>query len=367
MAPWHDARMSRIAAVAPALPPYAYAQEEITAVLAPLVVPDAASPRRAVLERVHANTGVSTRHLAVPLERYRDLTSFDQTNDLFLSVGLDLAEQAVRDALKLAGLVPEDVDHILFTSVTGISAPSLDALLAPRLGMRPDVRRVPIFGLGCVAGAAGIARVHDYLVGHPDDVAVLLSVELCSLTLQHGDDSMANLVSSGLFGDGAAAVVMLGAERAARTGAVGPDVLGSASRLYPDTDGMLGWDVGGSGFRIVLSASLSDVVERNLGDDVTALLDAHGLTPGDVGTWVAHTGGPRVLEACARTLGLERRDLELSWRSLDRVGNLSSSSVLHVLADTLAAGTVPPGDLGVLFAMGPGICAELVLLRWPED
>jgi alkylresorcinol/alkylpyrone synthase len=359
--------MSRIAAVAPALPPYAYAQEELTAELGPLIAPDAGSPRRAVLERLHAASGVSTRHLVMPLERYRDLTTFGQANDLFISAGLDLAEQALRDALKLSGLVPEDIDHIFFTSVTGISAPSLDALLASRLGMRADVRRVPVFGLGCVAGAAGIARVHDYLVGHPDDVAVLVSVELCSLTLQHGDDSMANLVSSGLFGDGASAVVMVGDRRAARDGVDGPDVVGTASRLYPDTEGMLGWDVGGTGFRIVLSASLSDVVERNLGRDVADLLDEHGLALADVGTWVAHTGGPRVLEAVQRTLGLHAGDLQLSWQSLDRVGNLSSSAVLHVLADTLAAGTAPPGDVGVLFAMGPGICAELVLLRWPED
>ena len=358
--------MSRIAAVAPALPPYAYTQEEITAELAPLITPDAGSPRRAVMERVHAASGISTRHLALPLDRYRSLTDFGQTNDLFISVGLDLAEQALRDALKLAGLVPEDVDHIFFTSVTGISAPSLDALLVARLGMRRDVRRIPVFGLGCVAGAAGIARVHDYLQGHPDDVAVLLSVELCSLTLQHGDDSMANLVSSGLFGDGAAAVVMVGDGRAARSAATGPDVVGTASRLYPDTEGLLGWDVGGSGFRIVLSASLSDVVERNLGRDVAELLAAHGLGRDDVDTWVAHTGGPRVLEAVARTLDLADDELELSWRSLDRVGNLSSSAVLHVLADTIAAGTASAGDTGVLFAMGPGICAELVLLSWPE-
>ena len=359
--------MSRIAAVAPALPPFAYPQHEITAAIAPLVTPDGGSGRRAVLERVHANTGVSSRHLALPLEQYRDVTTFGQANDLFIAIGLDLAEQALRDALKVSGYTPEDVDHILFTSVTGISAPSLDALLVARLGMRPDVRRVPVFGLGCVAGAAGIARVHDYLAGHRDHVAVLVSVELCSLTLQHNDDSMANLVSSGLFGDGATAVVMVGPDRAARDSVVGPDVVGTASRLYPDTEDMLGWDVGGSGFRIVLSASLADVVERHLGTDVAELLAAHGLTADDVSTWVAHTGGPRVLEAVGRTLEIDRDALELSWRSMDRVGNLSSSAVLHVLADTLAAGTAPPGGTGVLFAMGPGICAELVLLRFGED
>ena len=358
--------MSRIAAVAPVLPPFAYPQSEITAEIGPLVAPDVTSPRRAVLERVHANSGVSRRHLAIPLGRYRDVTTFGQANDLFITVGLDLAEQALRDALKVAGYDPEDVDHILFTSVTGVSAPSLDALLVSRLGMRADVRRVPVFGLGCVAGAAGIARVHDYLAGHPDDVAVLVSVELCSLTLQHGDDSMANLVSSGLFGDGAAAVVMVGADRAVRDGVVGPDVVGTASRLYPDTENLLGWDVGGTGFRIVLSASLSDIVEANLGPDVGDLLAGHGLALTDVTTWVAHTGGPRVLEAVARTLGIDRAALELSWRSLDRAGNLSSAAVLHVLADTLAADATPPGGVGVLFAMGPGISAELVLLRFGD-
>lgn len=362
---WHDSDMSRIAAVTPVLPEFAYPQHEITAAIAPLLTADS-SPRRAVLERLHAASGVQTRHLAMPLERYRDLDTFGQANDLFISVGADLAEQALREALRAAKLAPEDVDYLLFTSVTGIAAPSIDALLVSRLGLRRDVKRVPVFGLGCVAGAAGIARVHDYLAGHPGDVAVLVSVELCSLTIQRGDDSMANLVSSGLFGDGAAAVVMVGDQRATSMGPVGPDVVATRSRLYPDTEDVLGWDIGGTGFRIVLSASLADVVERSLGDDVADLLAAHDLKTGDIPTWIAHTGGPKILQAAARSLDLPDSALELSWRSLGRVGNLSSSGVLHVLSDTLARGGQEPGAPGMLFAHGPGICAELVLLRWPD-
>ncbi|RYV50212.1 type III polyketide synthase [Pengzhenrongella frigida] len=357
--------MSRIAAVTPVLPEFCYPQQEITATIGSLLTADG-SPRRAVLERLHASSGVRTRHLAMPLEDYRDLTTFGQANDLFISLGTDLAERALRGALSAAGLVPEDVDFILFTSVTGISAPSIDALLVSRLGLRRDVKRVPVFGLGCVAGAAGIARVHDYLAGHPAEVAVLLSVELCSLTMQPGDDSMANLVSSGLFGDGASAVVMVGDARAAAMGLVGPDVVATRSNLYPDTQGVLGWDIGGSGFKIVLAASLADVVEQHLGNDVADLLAAHQLKIGDVPTWVAHTGGPRILEAAARSLDLPAGAFDLSWRSLERVGNLSSSGVLHVLADTLARGGQQPGEPGVLFALGPGICAELVLLSWPD-
>lgn len=200
--------MSRLLAVGPALPGVAHPQSEITETIGPLLTPSPA--KRAVLRRLHEASGVRTRHTALPLDEYAGLRSFGVANDHFIRVGTGLAEEACRRALDDAGLAPGDVDFLLFTSVTGIAAPSIDAQLVTRLGLRTDVKRLPSFGLGCVAGAAGIARVHDYLTGHPQDVALLVSVELCSLTLQHGDDSMANLVSTGLFGDGAAAVVMVG-------------------------------------------------------------------------------------------------------------------------------------------------------------
>jgi alkylresorcinol/alkylpyrone synthase len=224
-----------------------------------------------------------------------------------------------------------------------------------------------VFGLGCVAGAAGIARVHDYLAGHPDDVVVLLSVELCSLTVQPDDVSMANIVASGLFGDGAAAVVMLGERRARSMGVTGPVVVASRSRMYPDTERTMGWDIGGSGFRIVLSPGVADVITANLGRDMAGFLSDHGLTSDAIGGWVSHPGGPRVLEAMESALDLRDGQLDVTWRSLAAIGNLSSSSVLHVLGDTLAGrGVDPPeaGTPGVLMAMGPGFCAELVLLRW---
>ncbi|GAB7193503.1 3-oxoacyl-[acyl-carrier-protein] synthase III C-terminal domain-containing protein [Kineococcus sp. NUM-3379] len=358
--------MPRIAAVAPALPPFRYPQERITEELAPLLLPT--DERRGVLRRLHRATGVRTRHLALPLEEYRSLDSFTTSNNAFIRVGLDLAEEAVRSALGAAGLAPQDVDFLLFTSVTGVSAPSLDALLVSRLGLRSDVKRIPVFGLGCVAGAAGIARVADYLAGHPDDVAVLVSVELCSLTLQRDDGSAANLVASGLFGDGAAAVVMVGDGRATSAPA-GPDVVATRSRLYPGTTGELGWDVGTGGFRIVLSAELPAILRAHLAEDVGEFLEDHGLKPGDVGTWVVHAGGPKVLDAVAGSLGLPEEALAVSWRSLEAVGNLSSASVLHVLADTMrlrGSGSAAAGGEALLLAVGPGISVEVVLLRWSE-
>ena len=348
--------MPRIAAVAPVLPDHSYSQQEITDELGTLLAPG----RRAVMKRMHSSSHIGTRHTALPLEAYRTLDGFGAANDAFISIGTELAERASRAALAEAGLRSSDVDFVFFTSVTGLSAPSIDGLLVARLGLRPDVKRVPSFGLGCVAGASAIARVADYLVGHPQEVALAVSVELCSLTLQRGDDTMANYVATGLFGDGAAAVVMVGDERQQR----GPAVLASRSSYFPETRDVIGWNVRDSGFEIVLSAGVAEVIARYFPADVDAFLADHGLTVGDIGAWLAHPGGPRVLDAFSDALELSEGALQRSWDCLERVGNLSSSAVLHVLADTMDRG-VPPGTRGLLFALGPGVSSELVLLEWP--
>ena len=364
--------MTRIVAVRGVLPPQRYEQGEITRAFADLCL--APERDRGVLERVHAAAQVGHRHLALPLDRYAALNGFGQSNDAFIEVALRLGEEAVTGALEESGLRAEDIDLVVFTSVTGIAAPSIEARLAGPLGLRPDVKRVPVFGLGCVAGAAGIARLHDYLHGHPEQAALLLSVELCSLTLQRADASPQNLVAGALFGDGAAALLAVGRDHpaaapaaaadAADCPAQGPTVVATRSRLYPGTERMLGWEIGDDGFRIVLGADLPDLVRAGLGEEVRSFLAEHDLKTQDVTAWVCHPGGPRVLDAVRETLDLPARALELTWRSLAEVGNLSSASVLHVLRDTLALRPPPPGTPGLLLAMGPGFSTELVLLRW---
>jgi alkylresorcinol/alkylpyrone synthase len=349
--------MTRIAAVAPVVPDYCYTQAEITATVAPMLSPDGS--HRAVLERVHANSRIATRYTALPLERYAHLGTFTETNELFIEVATDLSARALTTALDDCGLTPDDVDFVFFTSVTGISAPSVDALLISRLGLRPTVKRIPSYGLGCVAGAAGLARVNDYLVGHPDEVGVLLAVELCSLTLQRTDASMANYVASGLFGDGAAAVVLVGDNRAQK----GPTIVDTRSIVYPDSEGVIGFNVGETGFEIVLTAEVADVIARNFPGNVAGFLADNALDLSDIDTWFAHPGGPRILEAFADALRLPDAALDLSYQSLSRVGNLSSASVLHVLASGFDQ---PPGSDALLFAVGPGVSAEFVLLGWPE-
>ncbi len=312
------------------------------------------------LESLHRNVLVGGRHLALPLEEYEELDSFTATNKAFIRCAVELGARAIVDGLEAAGLEAREIDHIFFVTTTGVATPSIDALVANRLRLRPDMKRTPIFGLGCLAGAAGVARAADYLRAHPNQVAVLVSVELCSLTLQREDLSIPNIIASGLFGDGAAAAILVGDNRANG----GPTVVDSRSVFYRDTEEVMGWDITKEGFRVVLSADVPRMVQEHIREDVDKFLTDQGLSRRDISSYVCHPGGPKVLEAFQEELELPPDALALTWESLRSVGNLSSASVLMVLRDTMEQQRPREGSHGLMLAMGPGFCSELVLLRW---
>lgn len=349
----------RIAGAGSAFPKHYYPQAVLLAALREYWRGQIENPR--MLDQLHAHAGVDGRHLVLPLERYYDLKNFGEFNRIWIEAAQELGERAIRCAMSRAGLELSQIGALFFVSVTGIASPSIDARLINRMKLSTNIRRTPIFGLGCVAGAAGVARAADYVRAYPDQVAVLLSVELCSLTLQREDLSLANLVSSGLFGDGAAAVVIAGADVPVNKG---PEIIATGSVFYPDTEEVMGWDISEKGFRIVLSREVPDVVREHLGPDVDALLAEHGFKRAQVGSWVMHTGGPKVLEAAEESLGMKKGEIQASWDCLRRVGNLSSASVLCVLEDVMLNRRPAPGTLGVMAALGPGFCSEVVLLRW---
>ena len=228
--------------------------------------------------------------------------------------------------------------------------------------MRPDVKRTPIFGLGCVGGAAGTARAADYLRAFPDQIALLLSVELCSLTLQLQDRSIANVIATALFGDGAAAVVLTGGARDERSG--GSPRAGLALALLPRHRGDDGLGDRGHRFPGGPHRRHSRPHSHPAARAVDGFLGDHGLARSGVSHWIGHTGGPKVLRAMQDALELPPDALARSWKSLAEVGNLSSASVLFVAGDFLDAEVARPGDYGVLMSMGPGFCGELVLLQW---
>jgi alkylresorcinol/alkylpyrone synthase len=356
-AAWQSRGAPHIAGTAVAFSPHRYNQDDVSRELTKVTGPE--------FMRFARTTGVDHRSLALPLSRYPKMTGFTEANNAYIEVAVDLGEQAVLSALAAANIEPNEIDTIVMVSSTGIAVPTIDARLISRVGLRPDIKRVPLFGLGCVAGAAGMARVYDYLHGYREHVAVLLSVELCSLTLQRDDTSIPALIGVSLFGDGAAAVVATGADRAPLKANAnrGPRVLATRSRVLPATVDVMGWNVGSSGFQLVMSRDVPKMADEHLRDEVDRFLADQGLSIADISTWICHPGGPKVLDSIENAIGLPPEALVHSRNSMRDNGNISSASVLDVLRRTVAE---PPADgaFGVMLAMGPGFSFELLLVQW---
>lgn len=350
--------MPVIAAVATAVPPYQISQREVRDIARERFrghLPD--------IERyltVFDNAAIDTRYLAAPIEWYLRPHGFGEANDLFVGVACRLGEDAARRCLEQAGIAATEVDHIFVVTTTGLATPSLDARLMLLLGMRPDTRRTPIWGLGCAGGMGGLARAQEYVRAFPTQRALLVTVELCSLTMQFDDHTKQNLVAYSLFGDGAAAVLVEGDEAARRPG---PRVVDTRSTLFPDSLALMGWDVVDAGFRVVFGSRIPTVVTHHFRELATELLCRHGRRPQDIRHHIYHPGGAKVLRAYDNALGLAPDALAHSRAVLRDYGNMSSTTVLFVLERFLAAGGLSPGDLGLLSAFGPGFTADLALIE----
>lgn len=316
------------------------------------------------VEAIHSNVLVKGRHLALPLQKYFELKSFDEKNDLFIEKALELATGAISKVLKKYNLEAKDISALWSNTVTGFAIPSLEARVMNKLPFSPKTKRVPLLGLGCMAGVAGINRVADYLKAYPKEAVIFFSVELCSLTIQMDDISPANLVSTGLFGDGSAAVLMVGDEHPLAKKAT-LEWLSSECVFFPDTERVMGWGVGEKGLKIILSKGVPEVTEGELPGPLHGFLQSQGLEIKDIASYFAHPGGPKVLLAMEKVLDLPQGGLKHSWESLAENGNMSSVSVLDIFKRNFEHKKADlKGRYCLSMAMGPAFSAEMGLFKW---
>ncbi|MFD2371212.1 type III polyketide synthase [Brevibacillus sp. GCM10020057] len=353
--------MSRIEAVATAVPPHEVSQEESMRLARRLF--QVAYPDIDRLLGVFGNSQIRKRHFCMPLDWYEKERPFAEKNRLYVENAVELAAEAAQKCMGKAGLAPEDIDCLMFVSSTGIATPSLDSRLVNRLRLRPDVTRVPLWGLGCAGGAMGLSRACEYTQAYPDRRVLLLSVELCGLTFIRQDMSKSNLVATCLFGDGAAAVLVEGDD--VRSSASRPTRLrfrAARTTTWPDTLDVMGWELTEPGLKVVFSRDIPTLILQSMKDNVDRFLSPHQTSVDRLRHFLFHPGGAKVLTAYQRSLGLSADATRLSAEVLHSFGNMSSPTVLFVLEKSMEQDW-EAGDLGLLAALGPGFSSEMLLLE----
>lgn len=309
---------------------------------------------------VFDNAQIDKRHFVQDIGWFETQHEFTETNDLYIEESLKLAETVVTDLAAKCGIATTDFDAIFFVSTTGLSTPSIDARLFNRLALNPHIKRNPIWGLGCAGGVGAIARAFDYVKAYPQEGALIVSIELCSLAFQLSDRSKSNVVASALFADGAAACLVVGDDVELE----GPRVLRSLSTIYPNTLDVMGWRITSNGFGIVLSRDIPEIVTSLVAKNVSELLDAAQLPLNDVQHFIAHPGGVKVMEAYRSALNLPDGVLRHSLEVLREYGNMSSATVFFILERFLHEVKPDSGEYGIVSALGPGFSSELVLVEW---
>ncbi len=348
--------MPRLVAATTCFPPYPVAQEAVRDVIERFYAGRMPGLRRLVTIFDHCR--IARRRFMMPLDWYLHPRSAAERNNIYLEKGSLLLIAAARRCLEQAGVSPQQVNQVISVSSTGHATPTLDARLINALAMRPATCRLPVWGLGCAAGAAGLARAADYCTAYPQAIVLLTALECCSLTFMPNDLSKKNLVAAAIFADGAAAALVAGE----RAGLEGPRILASRSHLFPGSDRIMGWDFLEEGMQLVLSPRLPVLVRESLPDLADDFLAAHGQQREDIRHHLAHPGGARVIDAYRSALHLAEADLTFTEGVLREHGNVSSVSILAVLENWLPRAT---SGLALLSAFGPGFSAEMSLLEVP--
>ena len=349
--------MPRIVSHATALPSHRCDQSDTREAMAQVCRGDRSMER---LLPLFDRTGVETRYFVRPLEWLAEGHTFETRNRVYAEEGLKLVAEAARSCLDGGRVRPEDVDHVYVVTTTGLTTPSLDARLVRALGLRPDVRRVPLFGLGCAGGAGGLIRAADAVTAFPSQRALVISLELCSLVFSPTARSATDLVGTALFGDGAAAVLVAGDEASG----AGPAIGARRTHLFQDQPDLMGWDFTDDGMRLVLSRDVPEFVATGVTSVLGRFLGDHDLTLSNVTHFLLHPGGAKVMATYRTALGLDGEDLIHAREAMRRYGNQSSASVLFMLDGLLSSGRPRGGDTGLMLALGPGFAAEMLVLRW---
>ncbi len=348
--------MITLAATTTAVPPYPLRRVDVQRALRTAFHLD--ERRHAAALAIVDNAQVEQRYSVFPLEYLIRPRSLTQTMQDYREQALGLTRQVAQRCLDQAGLAARDIDLIITVSCTGYMIPSLDAYLINDLGFRTDVRRLPITELGCIAGAMALSQAWSFVRAFPGANVLVVAVELPSLTFQAHDTSTANIVATALFGDGAAAALVTGQPRP------GLEIVDTQSALIPGTLGDMGYDLRDSGFHMVLSKDVPALLRDQIGGLSTRFLTQHGLGVEQIAAFALHPGGKKILEYLEQELRLGREQTQPSWTVLRDYGNLSSAAILFVLHEWLTKRPLGSGQYGLAAGFGPGLSAELLLLRW---
>jgi alkylresorcinol/alkylpyrone synthase len=344
-----------IASVATAVPEHVVTQEDAK------FRAQKVYPQYARLEALYTNTGIDTRYSVEPVPWHLTTHTWEERSEVYQRNALDLLEQVATQAIAEAGLIPRDIDVIVTNTITGLAIPSLEARLMNRVDFRPEVERLPIFGLGCGGGVGGLARATRMAQARPGSHVLFLTVDLCSLCLRVNDPSLAMFVSAALFGDGAAGVVLSSHAGERRGKAAARARIGAQGEYFwSKTEHIMGWDIKNDGFGVVLSPELPTLMRERLGEALFPFLAREGLSLQDFDGFLLHPGGSKVLETAEDSLGLSRDQIRYSWQVLKEYGNMSSATALFVLKAALGDGA--QGRF-LLAAFGPGFSAYFIVLE----